>query len=172
MTSYCEQFDLSINKPFKDYIKTKYREFCIINKNTKKPTQARLIKWVSDIWWSYKISEDMIKLSFKKAAINLLNDGSEDMLFTWPKQSYVILIEDHLALKNNNFINNSINYNLKGNKDSGEENDDILFKHYRYSINSIREEVNNDLNNKYENELDIEDCCKDYNYYKALGYFQ
>ena len=114
----------------------------------------------------------MIKLSFKKAGINLLNDGSEDMLFTWPKQSDVILIEDLPALKNNNFINNSINQKLKGNEDSDEENDDILFNHYRYSINGIKEEVNNDLNNKYENELDIEDCCKDYNYYKALGYFQ
>ena len=37
LTSYCQPLDLCVNKPFKDSIKTKYRDFCIKWKNTIKP---------------------------------------------------------------------------------------------------------------------------------------
>ena len=74
MTSYYQPLNLYINKLFKDYVKTKYREICITYKNTKKC--ENLIKWFSDIWWSNKISKDMVKLSFKKESLNPIIDGS------------------------------------------------------------------------------------------------
>ena len=46
LTSYCQPLDLCINKPFKDLIKKKYREFLIDTNNTKKPTPEDLINWV------------------------------------------------------------------------------------------------------------------------------
>lgn len=36
----------------------------------------------------------MIKYSFKKAEINLNLKGQEDILFNWPKQPEMILIEE------------------------------------------------------------------------------
>ena len=47
LTSYCQPLELWINKPFKDLLKTKYREFCIANKNTIKPSPENLIEWIA-----------------------------------------------------------------------------------------------------------------------------
>ena len=46
----------------------------------------------SESWWSNSIDEKMIKLSFKKAGINLNLNGSEDVLFNWPKQPEMLKI--------------------------------------------------------------------------------
>jgi len=86
LTGYCQPLDLSINKPFKDAIKKKYREFCIYWKNTRKPNPEHLIQWISEIWWSDGISEKTIQHSFKKGGINLKLDGSEDFMFKWPEE--------------------------------------------------------------------------------------
>lgn len=47
LTSVCQPLDLYNNKPFKDALRAKYREFCVIWKNTKKPTHEYIINWVS-----------------------------------------------------------------------------------------------------------------------------
>ena len=94
------------------------------------------------------------------------------MLFTCPKLSNNVFIEDLSSLISNNLINNSINYNLKEKDDWDDENYNILFDYLRYSIKSIREKVINDLKNKYENELDIDDYNKGYDYYEIFGYFK
>ena len=39
LNSYCQPLDLSINKPFKDALKLKYRNFCIEFKNKKSQNQ-------------------------------------------------------------------------------------------------------------------------------------
>ena len=36
LKSVCQPLDLRINNPFKDALRAKYREFCVIWKNTKK----------------------------------------------------------------------------------------------------------------------------------------
>ncbi len=49
------------------------------------------------------ISEELIKISFKKGGITLNLDGYEDYIFNWPKQPDLILVED---IPNKNIRNN------------------------------------------------------------------
>ena len=176
LTSFCQPLDISINKPFKDLIKMKYRNFQIKYKNTRKPSPEDMITWVSEAWWSNDIDDKMIKYSFKKAGINLKLDGSEDNLFTWPKQPEMLLIEDTKKIKNELF-NNEINFendlNNSGNFCDSED-DDIMFDYDRYSIKTIRMEVFKNLSEKLESKMDIDDIElnaieKDYNYYYSYG---
>ena len=55
---------------FKDIL-TKYRNFYIEFKNTKKPKPEDMITWFSEVWWSNTINPVTIQHSFKKAGINL-----------------------------------------------------------------------------------------------------
>ena len=181
LTSVCQPLDLCINKPFKDALRAKYREFCIIWKNTKKPTPEHVINWVSEIWWSNIISEETIKKSFKKGGIILNMDGSEDYYFNWPKQPDLTFVEDFTdksGINNNNKID--FYFQEKNNNEeiqNDDEEEDILFDYDRYSISSIRKEVLDDnisKKNDTNSEMDIEESdyiTKDYNYYKAYGLF-
>ena len=67
LNSYCQPLDLSINKPFKDALKLKYRNFYIEFKNTKKPKPEDMITWISEVWWSDNINPVTIQHSFKKS---------------------------------------------------------------------------------------------------------
>ena len=62
-----------------------------------------MITWVSEAL--NDIDDKIIKYSFKKAGINLKLDGSEDILFNWPKQPEILLIEDTIKIKNELFTN-------------------------------------------------------------------
>ena len=173
LTSYCQPLDLCINKPFKDLLKLKYREFCIYNKNTIKPTPEDMVSWVSSIWYSDKISEETIMYSFKKGGITLKNDASEDIIFQWPKTPDMILIEDIPQIKNENNFNG---LNLNNEEYEYDSEEDILFDYERYSISSIRKEVIKGIknNNIYEDiEIDDEEInSKNYDFYLAFGYFK
>ena len=82
----------------------------------------------------------------------------------------MILIEDLPSLKKNNEIN-SFNYNFIKNDESEEEIEDYLFDSNRYRIENIRKQVINDLK-KTENDIEMDDCIKDYDYYQAFDYFK
>ena len=175
LTSYCQPLDLCINKPFKDAIKAKFRDFCIKWQNTKKPNPENLIQWVSDVWWSNTITENTIKISFKKGGINLKFDGSEDIKFMWPKIPNMILIEEIPSLKKE--TNNNINFDFDNKEDieDFEEEEDILFDYERYNINSIRNEVIRDSKIKIDEDVEMEDAQsinKDYEYYQSYNFFK
>ena len=126
-------------------------------------------------WWSNSIDEKMIKLSFKKAGINLNLNGSEDVLFNWPKQPEMLLIEDIKKIKQNNFTNH-INYenNSINNYEDKDSDNDILFDYDRYDIKNIRNEVYNNLKDSKDSKMDIDEIDfnnleKDYNYYYSFG---
>ena len=134
-----------------------------------------MITWVSESWWSNSIDEKMIKLSFKKAGINLNLNGSEDVLFNWPKQPEMLLIEDIKKIKQNNFTNH-INYenNSINNYEDKDSDNDILFDYDRYDIKNIRNEVYNNLKDSKDSKMDIDEIDfnnleKDYNYYYSFG---
>ena len=70
LTKFFQPLDLSINFPFKHYLKENYCSFNIINKNTKKVTHNDIIKMIYDTWYDKeKISEETIKKSFVVAGI-------------------------------------------------------------------------------------------------------
>ena len=122
-----------------------------------------VIEWIAEIWWSDKISEETIKHSFKKGGINLKKDGSEDVIFNWPKLPDMVLIEDLPSLKKENTFND-----LNLNSEDSEDNED--------NITTIRKEVIKRLRKNYSGEdIEIDDdeiLKKDYKYYKALRFMK
>ena len=83
MTSFLQSLDVIINKPFKDYIKKKYIEYCYEKNSLVKVNRDLIINWVSEVWWDNNlITPYMIKNSFKITELTKKLDGSENELFT------------------------------------------------------------------------------------------
>ena len=91
MTSILQLLDVSINKPLKEYVPQEYEKW-IANPNlpltkagkTKKAPPSVIASWISIAW--QKISEDIIRKSFKKCCISNALDGSEDDVL-WAESS-------------------------------------------------------------------------------------
>lgn len=83
MTSQLQPLDVSINKPFKDYLKKEYESWLWMDNHPltpsgkiKKAPASKLAEWVSNAW--NKISNSVVEDSFKKCCITNALDGSED----------------------------------------------------------------------------------------------
>ena len=82
LTRYLQPLDVSINKPFKDELRKKYTDYWMETKNSNaKVSQNYLINWVWEVWYSKRISSNMIRKSFKEAGITLNLNGNEDEMF-------------------------------------------------------------------------------------------
>ena len=86
-TSKVQPLDVSINKPFKDYLRTQFEknrdeniELYISNKLTASKTQVLKTKWVAEAWEKIKAKKEMIICSFTKCGITTNEDGSENHL--------------------------------------------------------------------------------------------
>lgn len=83
MTSQLQPLDVSINKPFKDYVKREYENWLHLEKHPltpsgkiKKASASKIAEWVSVAW--KKVSNETIIHSFKKCCITNALDGTED----------------------------------------------------------------------------------------------
>ena len=81
-TSILQPLDISINKPFKTYIKEKYIQYCITKNITiSKVNKEDIIKWICDVWYDEKlITTSIIYNSFKFSGLSNKIDGSEDWM--------------------------------------------------------------------------------------------
>lgn len=83
MTSQLQPLDVSVNKPFKDYLRQEY-EAWLFSENLpltpsgkiRKAPASKVAEWVSAAW--HKIPEVIVQRSFKKCCITNALDGSED----------------------------------------------------------------------------------------------
>ena len=62
-TAYCQPLDKSINKPFKNHLRSEYNNYFIKNYNNHL-TYEHLIDLINIIWYNESISDDMIMKSF------------------------------------------------------------------------------------------------------------
>ena len=75
----------------------------------------------------------------------------------------------------NNNIENFMEFDIKKNNNFNESDsdEDILFNYERYSLREVRNDIITKLNNEKSGiDSEEESIEKDYNYYKALGYFK
>ena len=96
-TSKVQPLDVSINKPFKDYLRTqcgKYRdeniELYISNKLTASKRRVLVTKLVAEAWEKIKTNKEMIIRAFTKCGITTNENGSENHLVHIEGISYVM----------------------------------------------------------------------------------
>ena len=82
-TKYIQAPDVCWNKPFKEFIGTKYDHWMAEGVhqyteagNMKPPPRKKIVQWILESWAA--LSKEVIVESFKSCALNLANDGSED----------------------------------------------------------------------------------------------
>ena len=82
-TKYIQAPDVCWNKPFKEFIGTKYDHWMAegVHQHTeagnmKPPPRKKIVQWILESWAA--LSKEVIVESFKSCALNLANDGSED----------------------------------------------------------------------------------------------
>ena len=124
-TNIFPPLDISINKPFKTYIKEKYIRYCI-SKNTtiSKVNKEDIVNWICEVWYDEKlITKSIIYNSFKYSGLSNKIDGSED---------WMIKISDFLKNKTDDvneedeLLINDINNTL--------ENEDIKIKEKLFNL--------------------------------------
>ena len=83
LTSLMQPLDVSLNKPFKDRMKSQWNDWMLSGKgkltaggNLAKPDLPTVVKWVKDAWES--IPKDMVVKSFLKCGIANKLNGTED----------------------------------------------------------------------------------------------
>jgi hypothetical protein len=85
MTSQLQPLDVSVNKPFKDYLRKEY-EAWLLSKNLpltpsgkiKRASASELAEWVSAAW--KKIAGKTVEQSFKKCRITNALDGTKNYI--------------------------------------------------------------------------------------------
>ena len=77
--------DVSVNKPFKDNVRTQYEEWLHSNNlsltasgKIKKVSLFKVAQWIFTVW--EQVESNVIERSFKKCCITNAMDGSEDNL--------------------------------------------------------------------------------------------
>ncbi|CAG8754052.1 18445_t:CDS:2, partial [Racocetra fulgida] len=105
LTSLVQPFDVSINKPFKDRLREKWRtwmtngEFQLTRGgNFKKPVYNLMCQWIVYAWED--IPSELVKKSFKKCGIMNELDGSEDYLM-YKEEDNSTLEEPFIVLTDN-----------------------------------------------------------------------
>jgi hypothetical protein len=85
MTSQFQQLYVSVNKPFKDYLRKEYEAWLLSENlpltpsgNIKRASASKLAEWVSTAW--KKIAGKTGEQSFKKCCITNALDGTEDYI--------------------------------------------------------------------------------------------
>ena len=170
LTRYLQPLDVSINKPFKDELRKKYTKYCIDQEegNTK-VSQEDLINWVWEVWYSEKLSQEIIKKSFKIAGITLNIDGSEDEMFIGyneilgDDQEMVEEVEKDAVLDNKEEIKNSEDNYIK---DNTEEDKDEEPEYTQIELIHQEDDLNYDANTinfkfSVEEQKDDEESNKD-----------
>lgn len=86
-TSRVQSLDVSVNKPFKDAVRTQFEKH--LNGNLTLYTQGKipaseqrvvLTRWVGDAWDHICSNTEKVERSFKKCGVNVNIDGSENAL--------------------------------------------------------------------------------------------
>jgi len=82
MTRVLQPLDVSINGPFKQYMKNLYIDECIRNKDINmKISREQILKWILEIWHDEtKIKKEMVEKSFKICGISNSLNGEEDTM--------------------------------------------------------------------------------------------
>ena len=125
--------DVSINKPFKDYLRTQFEkhrdenfELYISNKLTASKGRVLVTKWVAEAWEKIKTNKEMIIRAFTKWGITTNEDGSENHLVHIEEISYVMPQQEeefHLEASSDEDSDNSLSSTYDAMSSSDEANE-------------------------------------------------
>ena len=131
--SKVQPLDVSINKPFKDYLQTQFKKHCnenieryISNKLTVSKRRVLVTKWVAEAWEKIKTNKKMIIRAFTKCGITTNEDGSENHLVYTEGISYVMPQpeeEFHLEMSSDEDSDNSLSSKFDAMSSSDEANE-------------------------------------------------
>ena len=132
-TSKVQLLDVSINKPFKDYLRTQFEkhrdenfELYISNKLTASKGRVLVTKWVAEAWEKIKTNKEMIIRAFTKWGITTNEDESENHLVHIEEISYVMPQQEeefHLEASSDEDSDNSLSsiYDAMSSSDEANE---------------------------------------------------
>jgi len=83
MTSQLQPLDVSVNKPFKDFVRAEYEKWILSDNlpltksgKIKKTPMSKIAEWISRAW--SQVSPAIVAKSFQKCWVTNAMDGSQD----------------------------------------------------------------------------------------------
>jgi hypothetical protein len=76
-TCKLQPMDVGVNKPFKGYIKHKYMEWMVLNRNLK-PSRASVSEWIDGAW--NHLSQNILINSFLGSGFTFIDDQQVELL--------------------------------------------------------------------------------------------
>ena len=129
LTSILQPLDVSINRPFKDWMKRTYESAIAVFKTGKVPKIKReiILKWIVDNWFDdSKIKTEKIINSFLVCGISNKMDGSEDEKFEgFDKINEQGFIENDFTKEDEVDMNNNVNLNETSESEMGSSDKEI-----------------------------------------------
>ena len=132
-TSKVQPLDVSINKLFKDYLRTQFEkhhdeniELYISNKLTASKRRVLVTKSVAEVWEKIKTNKEMIIRAFTKCGITTNEDGSENHLVHIEGIPYVMPQPEeelHLETSSDEDSDNSLSSTYDARSSSDEANE-------------------------------------------------
>jgi len=100
LTSMLQPLDVSLNKPFKDWLCAKWTTWMIEGQksftagvNIKAASLSTVCCWVNEAW--RELSQEMVSHSFKKSGISNVVDGTEDDILWDGEEEETIEVESN-----------------------------------------------------------------------------
>ena len=132
LTRYLQPLDVSVNFPFKNYLKQEYINFNLFKFNNEKAKHEDIINFVYKVWYSdNKITAEIIKNSFKVTGITEdFMQSKKKRIFKWPDSIVPeVDMKEYISKLKKNNIEQKYDVILED-SDNKEKEKEVIFLYY------------------------------------------